>query len=447
MIYKKVDLSYPAHVFLFLIVVLFMKFFISLAIPLFPDEAYYWVWSLFPQLSYYDHPPFVSWLLGLGPVDFFAKEAVRWPAIAFGHLTLVAWFFIFKELGQIKKYPLWLLLVLTSPLLGLGSLIITPDLPLLVFWSSSILFFIRLLKYEKILDAFFLGISLGLGFVAKYMIALFIPLALLYLLINKKWNRRYFLFFAIVTFSSMVAAFPVLFWNYQNDFVSFRFQLGHGLKDESWDWRWPLDYLGGQLVLIIPLFSLALFKKKSLEDNLLKVMFWGPLVFFFLTSFKAHVELNWPIMSLLSFFAVVAMLELSKNRIKLFVFGWGLFYLVIFMQLALGSNLLLHEKIQEPFLYKKWAQELPQKYQPFYAINYQIASTFWFYTGKPVFKLSQASRYDFFETFQESKPTENIIYVLKQNHHDWPDWLSYKWKAEEVEKLPLRYEVDRVEKL
>ena len=33
---------------------------------LLPEEAYYWMYSQHPSLSYYDHPPMVAWLIGLG---------------------------------------------------------------------------------------------------------------------------------------------------------------------------------------------------------------------------------------------------------------------------------------------------------------------------------------------------------------------------------------------
>lgn len=444
---NKFDPTRPLHIFCLLLVLLFFKLLLSLLIPLFPDEAYYWVWSLKPQLSYYDHPPFASWLLGFGSYAFELKEIVRWPAIVFGHLACVVWYFIFKELGVLKKYPLWLLLTLASPLLGIGSLIVTPDLPLLVFWSLAVLFFMRLIKYEKNSDALYLGLSLGLGFVSKYMMALFIPIVFIYLIKTKTWGRQYLKFFFIVTLTSFVASFPVFYWNYLNDFVSFRFQLNHGLHEEIWDWRWPLDYVLGQAVVLVPFITWAFIKKpgNSKDFELLKLLFLGPLVFFFITSFRAHVELNWPVMALPSFFALVAASDVSIKKIKLFVASWVVVYIFLGVQIFSGYSSYVHGKIQEAFLYKKWAQTLAKDYQPLYAINYQLASSFWFYTGQPVYKLSQASRYDFFEIFKESRPLEKEIYVIKQAHNEWPKWMEEDgWRAETIKKLSLEYGFDKV---
>ena len=39
---------------------------LSVLVPLFPDETYYWEWSRRPAASYFDHPPGIAWLIGLG---------------------------------------------------------------------------------------------------------------------------------------------------------------------------------------------------------------------------------------------------------------------------------------------------------------------------------------------------------------------------------------------
>ena len=51
------------YVFLFFIIVINLLY--NFSLPLHPDEAYYWVWSQNLQLSYYDHPPMVAYLIKL----------------------------------------------------------------------------------------------------------------------------------------------------------------------------------------------------------------------------------------------------------------------------------------------------------------------------------------------------------------------------------------------
>lgn len=413
--------------------------------PLLPDEAYYWVWSLFPQGGYYDHPPMVSWLLRLGSTELLTREAVRWPAVIFSHLTYVTWFFIFKELGFSNRYKTWLWLAALSPFLGIFSFIVTPDLPLLVFWSLSTYFFIRLLKSEKWADAFFLGASLGLGFLSKYMMAIWVPLALIYLVHSKIWKKKFWSYLGFTALIAILFSSPVFYWNYKNDFISFKFQLGHGLHSEEWEWIWPVSYFLGQIFLMLPFFSKKILQLPGNQNLLLKYFSLGPLIFFLLTSLKAHVEPNWPIMAYPSFFALVALGNWKNWLFKAYSSFWVMVYIFVFTCMLSGRLDLLHEKLQEPFVYKKMAQELSSELKPFYTINYQIASSIWFNTGKPVYKLYESSRFDFFDAFAEAKPKTNHFFVLKQTHHDWPSWMDQKvWNFKEVQTLPLRHVVVEV---
>ena len=45
---------------------------------LIPDEAYYWNYAQHMDLSFYDHPPMVAWLIWLGTVDL-RQQRVRSP--------------------------------------------------------------------------------------------------------------------------------------------------------------------------------------------------------------------------------------------------------------------------------------------------------------------------------------------------------------------------------
>src|SRR5215831_14326364 len=56
-------------------------------------EAYYYVWSRFPSLSYYDHPPLVAWMAWLTTRVSHGSLAVRAGpllcAVVFGWLLFV----------------------------------------------------------------------------------------------------------------------------------------------------------------------------------------------------------------------------------------------------------------------------------------------------------------------------------------------------------------------
>ena len=57
---------------------------LAATVPLLPQEAYYWQWSLEPDWSYFDHPPLVAWSIAastalFGQTSFGVKAAaVAW---------------------------------------------------------------------------------------------------------------------------------------------------------------------------------------------------------------------------------------------------------------------------------------------------------------------------------------------------------------------------------
>jgi len=42
-----------------------LRLLMAATVPLLPQEAYYWAWSRFPDLSYFDHPPLASYMIWL----------------------------------------------------------------------------------------------------------------------------------------------------------------------------------------------------------------------------------------------------------------------------------------------------------------------------------------------------------------------------------------------
>ncbi len=49
---------------------LVLRFIALIRVPLIPEEAYYWLYAQHPNLSYYDHPPMVAWIIRLGTILF-----------------------------------------------------------------------------------------------------------------------------------------------------------------------------------------------------------------------------------------------------------------------------------------------------------------------------------------------------------------------------------------
>ncbi len=424
---------------------LFVKLVISYFLPLLPDEAYYWIWSHHLQLSYYDHPPMIAWLFAIGHWLEPFGQAIRFPAVILLHLSLLVWRRIFIEL-ELSEPALnrFVLLILFIPYLGFGSLILTPDLPLMLFWPLCLFFFIRVTKRENRIDYILLGTSLGLGFLSKYHIVLFLLCAIVYLTFEKKWNVIRWRFIGWTFLSGLVFSLPVIIWNFNNDFQSFAFQLKHGLEAKQWNWHWPVEYFFGQLFMLLPPFFYYFIKKRNFKP--LKIFFYFTstiLVFFFFTSFKSSVEMNWTLMAFPVYFAFIAAAEIPKkwmNSTLLFLFLFNISLIG-----AMFSGIYPHGKIFEPFFFLS-QKSVVQKYKPLYGINYQISSSLWYFSKIPVFKLNGASRFDFFDTLTKPILSEKIIYVFKEFRNEYPQWvLDLKPKSEIAEKLDREYVIERLE--
>ena len=404
-------------------VALVVKLVLAAVIPLAHDEAYYWSWGNHLDWSYFDHPPFVAWLFALGKPFTGLGTAVRWPAVILGHCTLLIWIQILRPSFSTEQIRWWFWLALLSPLVGLGSLIVIPDLPLLFWWSLSLLAFLRCLESPSPGKCVAFGLLLGLGFSSKYHMVLFVPCAIVAAFRVQKQSvlsPRNLLF---VFVGGMAGAFPVWWWNLQNEFVSFRFQLGHGLESEAFKIKWPIEYVVGQFFLMFPpIFFLAIRRKTGDLAIILQSFAWLPLGFFLLTSFRASVEANWPIIAYPSVFAL-AVMEIHEVRwIRFTVRSWALAITVVLSIVIYPWVPVAREKLKtnELYQYDELAEAIEG--QPnIFAHSYAMASQLSFKCGQPVYKLSGFGRVDFYDFVEEAVPTGDSFIVIVDHGQEVPE--------------------------
>jgi hypothetical protein len=199
-----------------------------------PDEAYYWLWGQRPGFSYYDHPPFHAWVQGVFSVLGRSALVLRLPNLLSGGILAFTFYRICRYLyGDQGRDRFWLVL-----LLGLSSPLFFWYLGLawhdhwLVTWAvvSSFLF-VRYVDgaVEKPgggqgRDLYGAAVCLGLAGLCKYN-ALFVGLGFGALLLTQRrywgvWrDRRLYLALALLALTLS----PIVIWNIQNDFFSFRF--------------------------------------------------------------------------------------------------------------------------------------------------------------------------------------------------------------------------------
>lgn len=298
-----------------------LRLFLTFYLDLTPDEAYYWQLSNYPDFSYYDHPPMVAWLIAISR-KLFGEGQFHVRVLSIVSSTLVSWllFLIGRDfLHSGKTGFVAALIVNFTPAGSALGFVTTPDTPLAAAWAFAAFSFLKAINDTR--DRWWIatGVALGFGALGKYNMIFFVPGVALTILGFKRYRylvftRRYWLMVLLAA----VGTLPIIYWNINHDWISFKFQFAHGLTPAARSLSHNIgEYLGGQLgtvgpVLFPVLWFVALagalrFKKQDDEIRFFLVWLALPsMLFFTWTGLRSKVEANWPQVAYLSTMLLVA---------------------------------------------------------------------------------------------------------------------------------------------
>lgn len=252
-----------------------VHFALGFAIEFSVDEAHYALYAQHLAWSYFDHPPLVGW--------------IQWPLVS-----------ITKSEGLIRLIPelLWIiscmlvyqisvaihhfiqgrnsgyltsalpsantcglmavLAVIAAPMPHILAIGLLPDTLLTPLSLGLMLMGLRWLSKDHftISDWIITGALLGVAGLSKYTAA-FTALALLFVFIStprKPWIAKAGFWLAAIIALALIT--PVLYWNWVNDWISFKYQIAHGGGGE-WLWRRLGAFLGVQIAVFGPLLILG----------------------------------------------------------------------------------------------------------------------------------------------------------------------------------------------
>lgn len=226
-----------------------------------PQDAYYYFYGQHFALSYFDHPPAIAWILRAF-TDLFGRHVfvikLADTLVTLG--TLLAFYRLSRCFLSGPRAWNGLLLLYSTLMVTILSLVSTPDVPLLFFWCVSLMAVYRAVFEERKAYWIWAGIAMGLAFDSKYT-AIFLPAgAVLYLLLSNRHRRHLWSpwFFASILFFG-IAILPVVIWNVNNNFASFRFQSSERVGGVEFH---PLDFfgvIGHQAAILLPVLLGILF--------------------------------------------------------------------------------------------------------------------------------------------------------------------------------------------
>ena len=273
--------------------------------PLTFDEAYYWTWSQHLSPGYYDHPPGVALVIRLGTMIAGNTEfGVRLVSIL---LALPMSFALYRTAailfgGQRVAAGATILLNVTL-MAAVGTLIVTPDSPLLVASSFVLFFLAKVLETNRGAWWLAVGAAVGAALLSKYTALFFGPAILIWLLSVAKLRRWLISPWPYLGGIVALAIFsPVIFWNADHHWVSFIKQIGRSRID-GFNFAFIGELIPTQIAFATPLVfilgAMGLYAMSRRETGalparvLISAVFWTIVVYFFWHSLHARVEANW----------------------------------------------------------------------------------------------------------------------------------------------------------
>ena len=244
-------------------------------------------------------------------------------------VAFIAIFNFAKEFFKNTNYAFFSILLLESILFyNYTSPEFNVNISQLPFWSLSILFTWRCIKYGKVFDYLCLGVFMGLGFLSKYLfiyLIVGIKLFFIYLLLNKKIKTSKFLITSLV---SLLIVSPHLIWLMNNDFVTLAYGVSRTNLDSSpWShFLFPIIFIIKQIGILLPFFLLSFFliknifiKKLIIDEKIIFILFTFvlPILLMIVTSLLMGAEIRTMWMTPFYLLAGVTIVQIYKENIKI----------------------------------------------------------------------------------------------------------------------------------
>ncbi len=381
-------------------------------LPLHGDEAYYWMWSHHLQTGYYDHPPMIAYMIYLTNFISEAEWGVRLVNVFSLSISALYIFKLAQEMFN-SKIALNAVIIFSSVILvHAGYIITTPDSPLVLFYSVTLYYSYRAIFHGKTKDYALTGIMLGLMMLSKYTAILFVFMLLIFIVLRRRdilLNKNFYL--AIIL--AFIVVLPMLYWNYQNDWISFAFQLGHG-STQTFE-IYPhlfFEFFAGQFGIFSPIFTAVLFyfllkERLFFKDN--KLFFLSlsvvvVLLFFFYKSFYTRMELNYAAPAYIGGAILTAYIFGHYKLVKTFKIGLAIALLLTII--GRFGFLFYLEIVQDRMYGNKEAVQLLQRYakesDSFYGDHLTMAAYLTYYLeGHPDTDVLPASRFSQYDMWRK----------------------------------------------
>lgn len=398
-------------------------------LPLDPDEAYYWMYAQQLDWGYFDHPPMVAILVNMGSSWLSGPLGVRLGSVLVFAATLYSLWHLAGKPTDPQRQGYLLLLAAAMPIFQVYGFVATPDSPLLLFTVLFFLAYQQFLEKESWGNTGWLSLVMALLLYSKYhgiLVIFFTLLSNLKLLTRPR--------FYLASFVGACLFSPHLYWQYIHDFPTFRYHLIG--RNDTYELKYTLNYLMGQLLVFSPFLLPFLFKalrqppKDALERSFYFVCF-GFWSFFLYSSFNGNVEPHWTAVLSIPIVILLYRRYVEKGISQAWVLRMASTTLVLLLVLRIALHLDL-AGIRKPFQEPSWVTALEKEAgsRPVVFISsYRDPSIYSFYSGSRAYtytdNLYRPNQYDIWEEEEWLHGQE----VLLVGPSDWEPLAGSSWQS------------------
>src|ERR1017187_2445137 len=226
------------------------------------DEAYQWLWSKHLALSYYSKPPGIALIQWTGTHLFGDTDfGVRFFSPVFAAiLSVLVLRFMAREAGARAAFCL-LLITFATPLLVVGSILMTIDPPLVLCWMWAVIAGWRAVQTDgKTRDWLVAGLALGLGFLCKYTAMLQILCWAIFFALQPSARihlKKIGPWLGLLVFG--LCTLPVIIWNAQHGWITVNHVAGDAGMHSAWQptLNYFFEFTGNEAGLLNPIFFIA----------------------------------------------------------------------------------------------------------------------------------------------------------------------------------------------
>ena len=310
------------------------------------DEAYYALFGEHLAWGYFDHPPMVALMTFLSSQLFSGTLGVRFCTIIASCLSL---FVIWKLSTYNSKLPtesqlstpnstlntqhsplLFFTIACSILIVNLYGFVTTPDAALLLFSALFLLVYRHYINENSWKNALLMGLLMALMVYSKYHAFLLLGLIVLSNFKLLKDGKFY-----VACLLALALLMPHILWQVNADFPSLRYHLSG--RSEPFRWSYFLEYLPNQLLVfnpfvfgavvyvLIPPAPLKRGTRKALQDGDkvfergLRFILVGFFFFFWLMTFRGHVEPHWTAVGMISAVVLLYRKALVDSKLRNYI--------------------------------------------------------------------------------------------------------------------------------